>query len=628
MGGKAIPEFVKEFYDYQFRNSEFAGIIRANGATQDGLENAQAGYARMLFDGYPDMSYVNRRTAIGQLHARINITPQWYITSHHFYYEMFYPRVLTEAGEDAEQAVSALNKLLNFDQALIMDTYINGLIDQMRGLVTQVASTAINLAEASGQLSTTAEQAGQAVQGIAATSQEVARAAEDQTNKSTEVTNGMGQLSRAIEQVAQGSQQQASAVEQATTVIGQVSNATQDVARNAQSAAEGSRQASEAATAGNDMVIKTLSGMEKIKGAVDTASERIAGLGEQSAEIGKIVTVIDDIAAQTNLLALNAAIEGARAGEQGRGFAVVADEVRKLAERVTDSVSDVDEPPSAPGAPDVTAASGTTDSLVVDWKEPANTGPAINDYDVQYRKSSDTAWTAHAHAGTATTTTITGLEASTSYQVHVLAKNAEGTSDWSASGTGSTGPPANNPATGEPTITGTAQVGELLTADTSNIGDPDGIDNADFEYQWIANDGTTDSDISGARMSRFWPQAKHLGQTIKVRVTFDDDLNNEESLTSAATGAVAGSAVTVVPADWSLIPSGLSEGDSFRLLFVSSTTRDARSSSIEDYDTHVQNAAANGHADIQAYSAQFKALGSTEAVDARDCRPSAIMGHI
>ena len=128
---------------------------------------------------------------------------------------------------------------------------------------------------------------------------------------------------------------------------------------------------------------------------------------------------------------------------------------------VTITVSDVDEAPSAPGAPDVTAASGTTDSLVVDWKEPANTGPAINDYDVQYRKSSDTAWTAHAHAGTATTTTITGLEASTSYQVHVLAKNAEGTSDWSASGTGSTGTSATGALisnVGQTAATGAAQV--------------------------------------------------------------------------------------------------------------------------------------------------------------------------
>ena len=77
-------------------------------------------------------------------------------------------------------------------------------------------------------------------------------------------------------------------------------------------------------------------------------------------------------------------------------------------------------------------------------------------------------------------------------------------------------------------------------------------------------------------------------------------------------------AQTEVPSDWALAPSGLGAGDEFRLLFVTSTTRDATSTSIGVYNTFVQGRAAAGHADIRTYSSGFTAVGSTEAVDARD----------
>ena len=96
---------------------------------------------------------------------------------------------------------------------------------------------------------------------------------------------------------------------------------------------------------------------------------------------------------------------------------------------------------------------------------------------------------------------------------------------------------SNSPATGAPAISGTAQVGDTLTASTSGIADSDGLTDVSYTYQWVSNDGTDDSDISGAT-STYTLVDSDEGNTIKVRVSFTDDVGNEETLTSAATGEV------------------------------------------------------------------------------------------
>ena len=93
----------------------------------------------------------------------------------------------------------------------------------------------------------------------------------------------------------------------------------------------------------------------------------------------------------------------------------------------------------------------------------------------------------------------------------------------------------NSEATGAPTINGTAQVGETLTATTTGISDADGLVNASFTYQWLADD----TDISGATGSSYVVATADEGKSIKVQVSFTDDAGNAETLTSAATTAVA-----------------------------------------------------------------------------------------
>ena len=92
----------------------------------------------------------------------------------------------------------------------------------------------------------------------------------------------------------------------------------------------------------------------------------------------------------------------------------------------------------------------------------------------------------------------------------------------------------NTPATGQPTISGTVQVGETLTADTSGIADADGLSGAAFSYQWLADD----ADIAGATAGTYTLVDADAGKTVRVRVSFTDDAGNEETLTSVATEPV------------------------------------------------------------------------------------------
>jgi len=126
----------------------------------------------------------------------------------------------------------------------------------------------------------------------------------------------------------------AAAAQEMTVTIGEISH-------NAESAAGASRMSAETADQGGAVMQEAATTMEKIAAATSSVSEKMSSLAHRSEEIGKVVSVIQEISEQTNLLALNAAIEAARAGEHGRGFAVVAGEVRRLAERTKGATEEI-----------------------------------------------------------------------------------------------------------------------------------------------------------------------------------------------------------------------------------------------------------------------------------------------
>ncbi len=293
---------------------------------------------------------------------------------------------------------------------------------------------------------------------------------------------------------------------------------------------------------------------------------------------------------------------------------------------ITVTVTDVaGEAPGVPVAPTVSSASVT--SVTATWTAPTNAGPAITDYDYQYRvKSPQGSWTE------VTTTTITALGATitelaedTEYEVQVRATNGEGTSGWSGSGSGSTDANASPSFTSSATFSaaenqtavGTVQASDSDTGDSvTGYAIHGGADASKFSI--VASTGVvtfasapnfeapadTDTDngyvVVVRAMSGTGARATTADQTITVTVT---DMEGEAPGVPVAP-TVSSASVTSVTATWTA-PTNASPS------FTSSATFNAAENqaavgtvqaSDSDTDDSVTGYAIQGGADASMFS--------------------------
>lgn len=288
-----VEVIIRDFYAHLTKFPGLKAIIDQF-STVDKLKIVQKKYLLSLFPDRIDEEFMQWRITIGKVHSRINLPPFYYLSANQFLCDEIIPRIFKfyrKKTDNALRASLAFQKLLSFDQQVVMASYIHSYlaeIDQKE-----------ELEKALSEIDSLQRRVSEASQALAATSEETAASA-------AEMNEATAQISGNATEAAQFSRQ--------VDVLAQ----------------EGARKI--------QMISETILHLAKMTSEMQ---EKMTELDKSSARIASVTDVIKEIASQTNLLALNAAIEAARAGESGRGFGVVAEEVKKLATHSEQSVKEI-----------------------------------------------------------------------------------------------------------------------------------------------------------------------------------------------------------------------------------------------------------------------------------------------
>ena len=122
---KSMVDVVEKFYEHLLAYPETRRFFPDDGTIRR-VKRTQSDYFLGLFAGRCDAAYVEDRLRVGQAHERIGLAPKWYMSAYRKYLEVMLEVFTKEIADPAEAraAFQSIQKLVYFDMALAIDTYV------------------------------------------------------------------------------------------------------------------------------------------------------------------------------------------------------------------------------------------------------------------------------------------------------------------------------------------------------------------------------------------------------------------------------------------------------------------------------------------------------------------------